>query len=58
MTEDELLEQIRQTDPDAHVEEINGQRVIVTTSVAPHTVIFLNPENMHIIGRVEVDPDV
>lgn len=55
MTEDELLEQIRKVDPDAHFEDRGGYRILLTTSIHPNTLVLLDPANMHIIGTESLD---
>lgn len=57
MNADELLEQIRKTDPDAHFEDHDGIRVLVTSSIESNKLVLLNPANMHIIGRIDFGSD-
>lgn len=53
MTADELLKQIQQTDPDAHFEDHDGVRVLVTSSIESNKMVLLNPANMRIIGKID-----
>jgi hypothetical protein len=55
VTEDELLAQIQETDPDACIRVIDGQRILQTTALERHVVVYLNPQNMRIVHLDAID---